>query len=232
MTPPENDRAKSVNLARKLRPLGFDGIIGQDFVMRMLQNSLYKDQLFPVYLFFGQHGCGKTSTARVFAAAMNCKNLEAFRKNPREHKVPCHNCSSCTSFKNENYPDFIEIDAASHTGVENVRQIIEASSYVPVAGAKRVYLIDEAHMLSKAAFNALLKLLEEPPKSAVFLLATTEIQKVPNTVRSRCFQAPFSVPDRDVLIAHLEKISAQEDITVSRRALEVLVAHTGGFIRD
>ncbi len=88
MTPPENDRAKSVNLARKLRPLGFDGIIGQDFVMRMLQNSLYKDQLFPVYLFFGQHGCGKTSTARVFAAAMNCKNLEAFRKNPGSIKVP------------------------------------------------------------------------------------------------------------------------------------------------
>ena len=220
-----------LNLARKWRPKTFDTIVGQDIPVRMLKNGLYLQKFFPVYLFAGQRGCGKTSTARVFAAALNCQKIEEFRQNPR-FAIPCLACESCMAMLNGKHPDFIEIDAASHTGVDNVRQIIESSSYMPLLGAKKIYLIDEAHMLSKAAFNAFLKLLEEPPKSVLFILATTETHKIPETVLSRCFQVIFTPIANTPLKTHLRAMCDQESITIDDQALDLLIHETDGSARD
>ncbi|MFT6765234.1 MAG: DNA polymerase III subunit gamma/tau [Alteromonas naphthalenivorans] len=224
--------ATQLNLARKWRSKQFDQVIGQDLSIRMLQNSLYLDQIFPVYLFSGQRGCGKTTTARIFAAALNCAELDAFRKDPKSHKIPCLNCESCKAIAAGSHPDFIEIDAASHTGVDNVRQIIDAASLLPVMGTKRLYLIDEAHMLSKAAFNAFLKILEEPPASVVFMLATTDPQKIIETVRSRCFQLFFPAISLEPLLKHLQAVCTAENIRVEENALKTIIQETEGSARD
>lgn len=221
----------NLNLARKLRPKIFEEIIGQDLSVSMLKNSLYVKKLFPVYLFSGQRGCGKTSTARVFGCAVNCEKLPDFQSDAKQ-QIPCLACDSCKSMLKSNHPDFIEMDAASHTGVDSVRQIIESCTYMPLAGSKKIYLIDEAHMLSKAAFNAFLKILEEPPDSTIFILATTEIQKIPETVRSRCFQVIFNPIQNDVLFGHLQKICSQEAIHANEDALQLMVQENDGSVRD
>ncbi len=221
----------NLNLARKWRPQTFDTVIGQDIPIRMLKNSLYLNKFFPVYLFAGQRGCGKTTTARIFAAAVNCLNLLAFQQDPQQ-AMPCLTCSSCVAMANGNHPDFIEIDAASHTGVDNVRSIIESSSYMPLSGQKKVYLIDEAHMLSKAAFNAFLKLLEEPPKTVMFLLATTETQKIPITVLSRCFQLIFPAIAHEELKTLLLTMCEKEQIEIEPAAVDLLLQETDGSARD
>ncbi len=221
----------SLNLARKWRSSKFSEIIGQDLVVRILQNSLFKNQFFPVYLLSGQRGCGKTSTARVFAAAVNCFKLADFQKDPKI-SVPCLSCDSCLSMKKGQHPDFIEIDAASYTGVDNIRNIIDTSSFLPVLGHKKIYLIDEVHMLSKAAFNALLKILEEPSKSVLFILATTETQKIPDTVRSRCFQLLFNPVVDTQVVHHLEMICQKENIAYDIQGLEVISHATQGSLRD
>ncbi|MBY0353349.1 DNA polymerase III subunit gamma/tau [Candidatus Babeliales bacterium] len=223
---------QTLNLARKWRPQNFSQVVGQDIPIRMLKNSLYLKKYFPVYLFAGQRGCGKTSTARVFAAALNCLKLPAFQEQPTSQEIPCLECSSCTAMMRGNHPDFIEIDAASNTGVDNVRQIIETASYVPLSGQKKVYLIDEAHMLSKAAFNAFLKILEEPPETVLFILATTELQKIPETVLSRCFQLTFHPISGVFLKEHLRTMCEQEKISIDDDALQILVEETGGCARD
>lgn len=220
-----------LNLARKWRPKTFDSIVGQTVPVRMLKNSLFLKKFFPVYLFAGQRGCGKTSTARVFAAAINCQMLSQFQTDPTT-PIPCLSCTSCLSMAQGNHPDFIEIDAASHTGVDNVRQIIESSSYMPLSGQKKIYLIDEAHMLSKAAFNAFLKILEEPPVSVLFILATTEIQKIPPTVLSRCFQALFTALESSSLKEHLQSICSAESVLIDDDALDILIQETEGCARD
>ena len=222
----------NLNLARKWRPKTFDTVVGQDIAVRMLKNSLYLDKFFPVYLFAGQRGCGKTSSARIFAAAINCEQLSTFQKNPSSCSIPCLTCSSCTAMINADHPDFIEIDAASHTGVDNVRQIIESSSYMPLIGRKKIYLIDEAHMLSKAAFNAFLKILEEPPLSVVFILATTETPKIPSTVLSRCFQLTFNPIANESLKKHLQQICDKEQVIIQDTALDILLDETEGSARD
>ena len=221
-----------LNLARKWRPQNFETIIGQDLSVRTLKNSLYLGQYFPVYLFAGQRGCGKTTTARVFAAAINCEQLSTFQKSPKKALMPCLRCSSCTAMQAAKHPDFIEIDAASHTGVDNVRQIIESSSLLPLMGHKKVYLIDEAHMLSKAAFNALLKILEEPPASALFILATTNPLKVIDTVRSRCFQLFFSSIDLESLLQYLQQVCQKESIEYHDDALTLIITQAEGSARD
>lgn len=226
------DSKPQLNLARKLRSKQFDQIIGQELSVRMLKNSLYLNQFFPVYLFSGQRGCGKTTTARVFASALNCEKLPEFQKNPRLVSVPCLECSSCIAMAAGNHPDFIEFDAASHTGVDNVRTIIEAASLLPVMGNKKLYLIDEAHMLSKAAFNAFLKLLEEPPPSVIFMLATTDPQKIIDTVRSRCFQIFFTAIDATTLVDYLQKVCHSENINAHKDALTSIVKETEGSARD
>lgn len=221
-----------LNLARKWRSRNFDEIVGQKISVRILKNSLYLDQLFPVYLFSGQRGCGKTTTARVFAAAINCQKLSDFQKDPRSVLLPCLSCQSCTAMIAGNHPDFIEMDAASHTGVENVRTIVDAASLLPVMGRKKIYLIDEAHMLSKAAFNAFLKILEEPPASVLFILATTDIQKIIETVRSRCFQLFFTAIESSTLVKHLQHVCKVEDIEYEETALFAIVKESEGSARD
>jgi len=221
-----------LNLARKWRSKNFDQIVGQELSVRMLKNSLYLERYFPVYLFSGQRGCGKTTTARVFAAAINCENLAQFRKTPKSHPVPCLACASCQAMLAGKHPDFIEIDAASHTGVDNVRQIVSASQLLPLMGKKKIYLIDEAHMLSKAAFNAFLKILEEPPSSVLFILATTDVDKIIDTVKSRCFQLFFKPVSQDPLQAHLQNICKQENITYEDAALRLIIEETEGSVRD
>src|SRR6202789_2142037 len=219
---------QQLNLARKWRSKDFSQIIGQDLLVRMLKNSLYLSHYFPVYLFAGQRGCGKTTTARVFAAAVNCEQLAAFQKDPKNISLPCLTCASCTAMKEGKHPDFIEIDAASHTGVDNICQIIDASSFLPLMGRKKIYLIDEAHMLSKAAFNAFLKLLEEPPVSVLFILATTDTQKIIETVRSRCFQLYFKPVETSCLVDYLKQMCAQEAIAIDQEALHMIVKETDG----
>jgi DNA polymerase-3 subunit gamma/tau len=222
----------NINLARKLRPKIFEEIIGQDLSIRMLKNSLYLNKFFPVYLFSGQRGCGKTSTARVFGSAINCKKLNSFQKDAHTNRIPCLECESCKSMLRSSHPDFIEMDAASHTGVDSVRQIIESCAYLPLSGYKKIYLIDEAHMLSRAAFNAFLKILEEPPTSTIFILATTEIQKIPETVRSRCFQVIFNRIQNKFLLEYMKKICVDEKINAEDKALSLLVNENDGSARD
>jgi len=221
-----------LNLARKWRSKQFEQIIGQNLSVRILKNSLFRGKFFPVYLFAGQHGCGKTTTARVFAAAVNCEQLLDFQQNPKKFVVPCLQCASCKAILAGKHPDFIEIDAASHTGVDNVRQIVEASTLLPVMGRKKIYLIDEAHMLSKAAFNAFLKILEEPPEGVFFILATTDEHKIIDTVKSRCFQLFFNAVNSDTLRDHLANVCKQESIIFDDDGLLAIIKETGGSVRD
>ncbi len=223
---------QNLNLARKWRSKNFDQIVGQELSIRMLKNSLYLDQYFPVYLFSGQKGCGKTSTARVFAAAINCDRLIDFQKDHKSHAVPCLICISCRAIAAGKHPDFIEIDAASHTGVDNVRQIIDSAGLLPLMARKKIYLIDEAHMLSKAAFNAFLKLMEEPPATVIFILATTDTQKIIETVRSRCFAVYFRPVEQKELLAHLIAICDAESIAYDEQALSLIIKETNGSVRD
>lgn len=221
----------SLNLARILRPKKFSQIIGQELVKSMLKNSLFTGKIFPTYLFYGSRGCGKTTTARVFAASLNCLKLEEFRKNPKI-EFPCAECTSCLQTRNGTHPDFIEIDAASNTGVDNIRNIVESANYVPRQGLKKIYLIDEAHMLSKSAFNALLKMLEEPPKTSLFVLATTEYEKIPATVRSRCFHGKFMPLEFNQIKEALTLVCQAEKINLSEKKIAAIARSSQGFIRD
>ncbi len=221
-----------LNLARKWRSKKFEEIVGQELSIRMLKNSLYLQQYFPVYLFSGQRGCGKTTTARVFAAALNCEELPLFQKKPQQHIVPCLQCHSCKAMEEMRHPDFIEIDAASHTGVDHVRTLIDSAALLPLMGHKKIYLIDEAHMLSKAAFNALLKILEEPPVSVIFILATTDSQKIIDTVQSRCFQLFFRPVAMEILQERLREICLQESIAFEENGLSLIIKRTEGSVRD
>lgn len=221
----------NLNLARKWRSKSFDQIVGQDLAVKILRNSLYLNHFFPVYLFSGQRGCGKTSAARIFACALNCKNLDLFQKDPKI-KLPCLECDSCLAMAQSRHPDFIEMDAASHTGVDNIRQIIDSSTFLPVLGKKKIYLIDEAHMLSKSAFNAFLKLLEEPPAFVTFILATTDPEKIIETVKSRCFQVLFNFINQDSLVEHLKNICESENIKYDISGLEVIFKQSQGSARD
>ncbi len=222
----------NLNLARKWRSRTFDEVVGQELPIRMLKNTLYLDHYFPVYLFSGQRGCGKTTAARIFAGAVNCTQLAAFQKDPKKNAIPCLQCNSCLAMKQGKHPDFVEIDAASHTGVDNVRQIIDAAALLPVLGRQKIYLIDEAHMLSKAAFNALLKILEEPPPSVFFILATTDPHKIIDTVISRCFQLFFRSVASTPLGKHLAFVCDKENIEYDQEGLRVIVAQTEGSVRD
>jgi len=206
--------------------------VGQTLAIRMLKNSLYLGHYFPVYLFSGQRGCGKTTTARVFAAALNCTMLQHFQKNPKKQVLPCMACDSCSAMASGTHPDFIEMDAASHTGVESVRYVIDAASLLPVMGTRKIYLIDEAHMLSRAAFNALLKILEEPPANVMFILATTDVHKIIDTVKSRCFQLLFKAIDPMDLVPYLQNICVSERIPFDLAGLMLIAQETSGSVRD
>lgn len=167
-----------MSLYQSYRPKNFSDVVGQDFVKKVLANSCKTQTFHHGYIFFGFHGIGKTTLARIFAEAVNCTNITPDGN-------PCHNCPNCLAFDNHQMIDVVEIDAASYTGVDNIREIIDHAKFTPTQGKYKIYIIDEVHMLSKGAFNALLKTLEEPPTHAIFLLATTEIAKVPDTILSR-----------------------------------------------
>ena len=167
-------------LARKLRPSGFDALVGQEHVVRALSHALDNGRLHHAYLFTGTRGVGKTTIARILAKSLNCETGVS--------STPCGECSICLEVKENRFIDLIEVDAASRTGVDDTRELLENAQYMPARGRYKVYLIDEVHMLSMASFNALLKTLEEPPEHVKFLLATTDPKKVPVTVLSRCLQ--------------------------------------------
>src|SRR5687768_14532473 len=213
-------------LARRYRSGTFDELIGQDHVAQTLKKAIDSGRIAHAYLFCGTRGTGKTSTARILAKCLNC---EAAKKPTSE---PCGKCESCQAIARGEGMDVIEIDAASNTGVDNVRDIIENSQYRPASSRFKVYIIDEVHMLSKSAFNALLKTLEEPPGHVKFILATTEPEKVLPTILSRCQRYDFrNIPTREIA-AHLREITKKEKIKADDDAL-LLVAKAGaGSMRD
>ena len=211
-------------LARKYRPSRFGEMVGQAHVTETLCAALRKDKLSHAYLFSGPRGCGKTSVARLLAKALNCSN--------GAKDDPCGECETCRSIAAGSYLDVLEIDAASHTGVDNIRELRDMAQYTPSRGASRVFIIDEVHMLSKGAFNALLKILEEPPPSVFFFFATTEPNRIPRTILSRCQRFDFHLLTREDLEARLREIIASEGMTITPEALRLVVTLAEGSMRD
>lgn len=211
-------------LARKYRSRHFGELIGQEVLVRTLSNAIEKNRLHHAYLFTGIRGTGKTSTARILAKAIN------YTKGPTTG--PTDDCAICNAITADQCPDVIEIDAASNTGVDDVRQIIENARYSPMQARYKVFIIDEVHMLSKNAFNALLKTLEEPPAHVVFMLATTEIRKVPVTILSRCQRFDLRRVEAPVLMEHYKKIAGLEKIAIDDEALQIIARAADGSVRD
>ena len=214
-------------LYRKYRPQTFEDLIGQNHIKITLQNEILSGQIAHAYLFTGPHGIGKTSLARIFAKALNCQNRKS------EEFEPCNNCQSCKDIVAGKSLDLIEMDAATHTQVEKVRDnIIENVRFAPHAGKYKIFIIDEVHMLSTAAFNALLKTLEEPPEYVIFILCTTEIYKLPETIISRCQRFDFKKISINQIVGKLKKIIDQEKAKISDEVLQTIAYRSGGFIRD
>jgi DNA polymerase-3 subunit gamma/tau len=210
---------------RKWRPLDWDGVIGQDHVIRTLRNALAKNRIAHAYLFSGPRGTGKTSTARIIAKAVNCLTEDVSAR-------PCNTCDHCKAINASRFLDLIEIDAASNTSVDDVRSLREKINFLPTQGRFKVYIIDEVHMLSNAAFNALLKTLEEPPAHVIFVLATTEVHKIPATVLSRCQRHEFRRIPINYIQANLKEISEEEGINVDAAALTEIARQATGSMRD
>ena len=210
---------------RKWRPLGWDEVIGQEHVVRTLRNAVAQGNIAHAYLFSGPRGTGKTTTARIIAKAANC--LEDERS-----KRPCNACVNCQAVNEGRFLDLIEIDAASNTSVDDVRDLREKINFSPSAGRFKIYIIDEVHMLSNAAFNALLKTLEEPPAHVVFVLATTEVHKIPPTVLSRCQRHEFRRIPLNFIQALLKEIAGKEGIQVDPAALTAIARQATGSMRD
>lgn len=209
-------------LYRKYRPQSFNDLYGQDSIKEILKDSIINNKLAHAYCFNGPRGTGKTSTAKLFAKAINCENCK--------DGIPCGECSSCLNF-NEN-PDIIEIDAASNNGVEEIRELRDNVKILPSNSKYKIYIIDEVHMLSQSAWNAFLKTLEEPPKHVIFILATTEIQKVPITVLSRCQRFTFKKIPKQVICDRLLSIAKNEDINIDNQAAEYIAELADGGMRD
>jgi DNA polymerase-3 subunit gamma/tau len=212
-------------LARKYRPQRFADLVGQEHVAHTLQNAIRANRTAHAYLFTGPRGVGKTSAARILAKALRCQN-------PSSDGEPCNACDSCQSINIGNSLDVIEIDAASNTGVDNIRELRESVGFMATQGKYRIYIIDEVHMLSTAAFNALLKTLEEPPPHVLFVFATTEIHKVPATILSRCQRFDFKKIQPGVMVENLKSICAQEGIDVDENSLKAVALESEGCLRD
>ncbi len=211
-------------LYRKWRPMIFDDVMGQDYIVTVLKNQIASGKIGHAYLFTGSRGTGKTTCAKIFSKAVNCLN--------HNNGDPCLECDNCKSIQNGSAIDVVEIDAASHTGVDNIREIIEESVYLPAVCKYRVYIIDEVHMLSTSAFNALLKIMEEPPAHIIFILATTEVHQVPVTIISRCQRFDFSRIEDSLIIEQLLKVSAGEGINLENDAAAVIARLADGGMRD
>jgi DNA polymerase-3 subunit gamma/tau len=211
-------------LARKWRPRRFDQLVGQEHVVRALSNALASGRLHHAYLFTGTRGVGKTTLARILAKCLNCI--------PGVTPEPCGECAACREIDSGRFVDLIELDAASNTGVDNMREILENAQYAPTAGRYKVYIIDEVHMLSKNAFNAMLKTLEEPPGHVIFILATTDPQKVPVTVLSRCLQFNLKQMPPGHVAGHLKNVLEAENVPYEAGAISLLSRAAAGSMRD
>jgi len=211
-------------LARKWRPQGFEDLIGQEPIMHILRNALSQSKISHAYIFSGPRGVGKTTTARILAKALNCKEGPT--------PSPCGKCGSCTAITDGSSVDVTEIDGASNNSVDDIRDLRERVKYAPTGGKYKVYIIDEVHMLSTSAFNALLKTLEEPPSHVIFVLATTEMKKIPATVLSRCQHMPFRRVSSSMIKTRLKQISEAEGIRISSPALGLVAKAADGSVRD
>jgi DNA polymerase-3 subunit gamma/tau len=216
-------------LARKTRPMTFADVVGQDVLVKVLTNGLKSGRLPHAFIFTGIRGTGKTTTARILARALNCTGRD-LKTSPSVD--PCGTCANCTSIAQDRHIDVIEMDAASRTGVDDIREVIEAAKYKAVAAQYKVYIIDEVHMLSKSAFNALLKTLEEPPAHVKFIFATTEINKVPKTVLSRCMRFDLRRIDVETLTNHFRSIVQSEGFKIDDQALTLIARAADGSARD
>ncbi len=216
-------------LARKYRPQTFNDLIGQEALVRTVSNAIKQNRLPNAYMLTGIRGIGKTTSARIIAKGLNCIGIDGKGEMTPN---PCGQCKHCREIAADSHIDVIEIDAASNTGVDNVREIIEGAKYNPVSARYKIYIIDEVHMLSKAAFNALLKTLEEPPERIKFIFATTEIRKVPVTILSRCQRFDLKRVDENVLSAYLKQIAERENAVVEPEALQLIARAGEGSVRD
>ena len=213
-------------LARKYRPQTFRDLIGQEMLVNILANAITNNRLAHAYLLTGVRGVGKTTTARLIAMSLNCENR------PQTTCEPCGTCNSCISIREDRNLDVIEMDAASKTGVDDIREIIDNVKYKPIGCKYKIFIIDEVHMLSKNAFNALLKTLEEPPTHVKFIFATTEIKKIPVTIISRCQRFDLLRIDKKNLTSHLLEISSKENIKIDQDAIALIVRSADGSVRD
>jgi DNA polymerase-3 subunit gamma/tau len=211
-------------LARKWRPRSFATLVGQEHVVKALRHALEQQRLHHAYLFTGTRGVGKTTLARILAKCLNCETGIT--------PEPCGKCGACTEIDGGRFPDLIEIDAATNTGVDEMRSLQDNATYAPVRGRFKVFVIDEVHMLSKPAFNSMLKTLEEPPAHIKFILATTDPQKIPVTVLSRCLQFNLKQMPRAAIVAHLEKVLGAEKVPFDREALSLVARAAAGSMRD
>ena len=211
-------------LARKWRPKSFDALVGQEHVVRALSNALEQQRLHHAYLFTGTRGVGKTTLARILAKSLNCETgITA---------MPCGQCAACVDIDRGRFVDLLEVDAASNTQVDSMRELLENAQYAPTVGRFKVYIIDEVHMLSRSAFNAMLKTLEEPPAHVKFILATTDPQKVPVTVLSRCLQFNLRQMAGSSIITHLQSVLSEEHISFEPGALQLIARAAAGSMRD
>ncbi|MEE1109187.1 MAG: DNA polymerase III subunit gamma/tau [Lachnospiraceae bacterium] len=213
-----------VALYRKARPPVFDEVKGQDHVIKTLRNQVISDRLQHAYLFCGTRGTGKTSAAKILARAVNCENPQ--------NGNPCNECASCRAIAAGSAMNVIEIDAASNNGVDNIREIVEEVRYRPAQGKYKVYIIDEVHMLSTGAFNALLKTLEEPPSYVIFILATTEVAKIPITILSRCQRYDFHRIGADTITDRMRELTERENVKAEEKALRFIARAADGSMRD
>ncbi len=216
-------------LARKYRPSSFDDLIGQEPMVRTLTNAFALNRIHQAYILTGVRGVGKTTTARIIARALNCVGADGSGGPTPD---PCGTCANCVAILADRHPDVQEMDAASRTGVDDMREVIEATRFRPMQARTKVFIIDEVHMLSKAAFNGLLKTLEEPPEHVKFLFATTEIEKVPVTVRSRCQRFDLRRIEPERMVAHLASICAKEGVDIAPDALGLIARAAEGSVRD
>ncbi len=215
----------STVLYRKYRSQSFDELVGQDHITKILKNAVKSDQLAHAYLFVGSRGTGKTSTARILAKAVNCKT-------PLKDGNPCNDCDICKSISEGTFMDLIEIDAASNRGIDQIRELKERIEFSPSEGRFKVYIIDEVHMLTNEAFNALLKTLEEPPAHIMFILATTDVHKLPATILSRCQRYDFRLGSDEEIRRTLEEIVKKEKLKIEKEAMNILVRNARGSYRD
>lgn len=215
-----------IALARKYRPQKISDLFGQNVLKQILTTAIEKDKLHHAFLLYGTRGIGKTTTARIIAKSLNCQ------KQDRPTIDPCLECVSCKSITNGNSPDVIEFDAASNTGVDSIRKIIDECRYPNSFSRYKVYIIDEVHMLSNSAFNAFLKLLEEPSENIKFIFATTEIKKIPMTILSRCQKLMLASPTKDEIKSYLEFVLNTENIKYEDEALKLISRHANGSFRD